>query len=155
MFQSGRKVVNEGIILGPVDILVLFERIDDHIAKVTSELDAVEAGADLRNQCLYPLQTLRSQVEMQTSVAHIFQAQEEAREEVDDALVKIEEETKKIQAEPQGPDKPYVKKRRVVKVAPLSTKAYLETQEDVNEFLEKLRQELEAALKAESRIEIR
>ena len=101
------------------------------------------------------MQTLRSQVEKQASIAHIFQAQEEAREEVDAALVRIEEAVKKTQVRKQGSDKPYVKKRRVIKVAPLSTKSYLETQADVDEFLNKLRQELEAAIKADERVEIR
>ena len=109
----------------------------------------------MRNQCLYPLQTLRSQVEKQASVAHIFQAQDEAREEVDAALVRIEDAVpRRCSGEKRGRISPMSRRRRVVKVAPLSTKTYLETQADVDEFLNKLRQELEAAIKADERVEI-
>ena len=131
------------------------QRIDEHVAKVSSELDAIEAIADLRNQCLYPLQQLRNQVEEQGSVAHISGTKDEAREEVDTAILKIEEAVKKQQGETPGTYKPNFKKLRMVEVAPLSTKTYLETQQDVDEFLEKLRQELEAAIKADERVEIR
>lgn len=48
-----------------------------------------------------------------------------------------------------------VKKRRVVRVAELSTAIYLETQQDVDAFVEKLRQKREAAIAADERVEIR
>ena len=54
----------------------VLQRIDAHIAKVEAELDAAQASNELRNQCLYPLQTLKRQVEAQTSIAHINQAQQ-------------------------------------------------------------------------------
>jgi hypothetical protein len=53
----------------------VLQRIEVHIAKVETELDAAHASSDLRNQCLYPLQSLKRQVEKQDSIAHINQAQ--------------------------------------------------------------------------------
>jgi hypothetical protein len=48
-----------------------------------------------------------------------------------------------------------VKKQRVVQPARLVTTTYLETPEDVNSFLNALRQELEQALGNNERIQIR
>ena len=52
--------------------------IDDAIAAITQDIEAAEGDAALRSACLGPLQTLRSQVEWQESIAHISQADSEA-----------------------------------------------------------------------------
>ncbi len=52
-------------------------------------------------------------------------------------------------------DKPYAKKRRVVRATELSSGTYLVTQQDVDVFLENLRQKLKAAIAADERVEIR
>ncbi len=135
----------------------VLQRIDAHLAKVGSELDAAQASNDLRNPCLYPLQTLRRQVEAQTSIAHINQAQQSAVEAADEAIDKIEAATKERAEKDIGEKKPpvYVKKRRIIQAARLAPKAPLETQADVDGYLERLRQALEAAISAGERIEIR
>ena len=132
----------------------VLQRIDAHVAKVESELDAAQASNDLRNPCLYPLQTLRRQVEAQTSIAHINQAQQSAVEAADEAIDKMEAASKEKDI---GEKKPpvYVKKRRIVQAARLAPKALLETQADVDGYLERLRQALEAAIGAGERVEIR
>jgi len=48
-----------------------------------------------------------------------------------------------------------VKKRRLVEVKKLSTVTFIETQKEVDDFLDKLRSELEAALEAGERIQIK
>ena len=120
-------------------------------------MDAAQASDDLRHPGLYPLQTLRRQVEAQTSIAHINQAQQSAEEAADEAIDKIEAATKaraeKDIAEKQPPV--YVKKRRIIQAARLAPKALLETQADVDGYLERLRRELEAAIGAGERVEIR
>lgn len=88
------------------------------------------------------------------NVSHRW-AQEKASEEIDAALAKIEEALKTAQRETPDTGKPYVKKRRVVGAAELSGRIYLETQQDVDAFLEKPRQKLEAAIAADERVEIR
>lgn len=135
----------------------VLQRIDAHVAKVGSELDAAQASNDLRNPCLYPLQTLRRQVEAQTSIAHINQAQQTAVEVADEAIDKIEAATKARAQKDIAEKKPpvYVKKRRIVQAARLAPKALLETQADVDGYLERLRRELEAAIGAGERVEIR
>jgi hypothetical protein len=151
-------------------------RIDAHIAKIEKELDRVQASSDLRNQCLYSLQTLKQQVAKHESIAHINQAWDDARDAVDEAFDKIEAASKaKPNPKPVGPTKGnggdgedqggkgtgepeppvYVKKRTIVKAAQLAPEGFLETQSDIDAYLSKLRQALESAIKNDERVEIR
>jgi hypothetical protein len=135
----------------------VLQRIDALVAKVEAELDAAQASADLRNQCLYSLQTLKRQVEKQASIAHINQAQQSAIEAADDAFDKIEAASKLKKKPEVGESEPpvYVKKRRVVQAARLAPKGFLETQTDVDNYLNKLRHALESAINNDERVEIR
>jgi hypothetical protein len=163
----------------------VLKRIDVHIARIEKELDRVYAASDLRNQCLYPLQKLKHQVEKQDSIAHINQALDDARDALDEAFEKIEAASKaKPKPKPVGPVTPpgptppkggggggggeydnkgtgeptppvYVKKRTIVEAARLASGDFLETQEDIDAYLSKLRKALEEAVAAGERIEIR
>ena len=137
-------------------------KIDGHYATLTKDIAAVNGDADLRAVCLKPLETLRQQVEGQESIAHITQAEAEAIREFDAGIARIEEYVRKQAEKPvtkgAGPattPTPVVKKQRVVKPAELVKVTYLETQDDVNAFLDTLRQELEKALANNERIQIR
>jgi hypothetical protein len=55
----------------------------------------------------------------------------------------------------ENDSKPAVKPRRVVKPADIVKTTYLETSDDVNGFLDALRQELEQAINNNERIQIR
>ena len=125
----------------------VLQDIDAQIGKVQVELDDAQAPAELRSHCLHPLQSLKRQVESQASLAHIDQARQGAIEAADDAFEKIEAAAKQKER--------LAKPRRVVKAAELAPKGFLETQEDVDGYLERLRQELEAAIRAGERVEIR
>jgi len=135
----------------------VLERIAAHIAKVQAELERAKAAPDLSNHCLYPLQNLRQQVETLTSIAHINQAQESAVEAADDAFDRIEAAAKPEEKDEVGEKKPrpYVKPRRILKAASLSPKDFLETQADIEAYLTKLRQALEASIEKGERVEIR
>ncbi len=138
-------------------------KIDQNIAEITKELEAVQATT-LQSACLGPLETLRKQVERQESVAHITQAEQAAIQAVDAAMSKIEEAANKKQAEPQPQPRggapatvpvPVVKPRCVIKPADLITVTYLETNDEVNAFLAELKTKLEAAIASGQRIQIR
>lgn len=135
----------------------VLQRIDVHIAKVEAELDTARAPADLRNQCLLPLQSLKRQVEAQSSIAHINQALQSASEAVDEAFDKIQAASESKKKPGTGETEPpvYVKKRRVVQAARLAPKGFLETQADIDDYLNELRQELESAINNNERVEIR
>jgi hypothetical protein len=165
------SAVNEALIQKRRDHAI--GKIDGHIAKVQRELDDVGASPELRNQSLSPIQKIKADVEKQTSIAHIFQLQGAAQDAADDAFAVIEEAAKATPPapvdvpldeptnsevlptpEPLVQNKPS-KKRRVVKPNTLVTQNYLESKEDVDVFLEKLRQELEDAINNNERVEIR
>lgn len=146
------------------------EKIDEHISKVKAELDEAGASPELRNQSLHPIQTIRSGIEGEESVAHIFQMQTAARDAADDAFIAIEQAAKKIAPIPPGAgaemrqpepgDEPSVKKapakkRRIVEPSQITGASYLETSEEVASFLEILRKELEEAIANNERVEIR
>jgi hypothetical protein len=141
------------------------EKIDRHIDLVKGELDEVGASSELSNQSLSSLQKIRVNVEQESSVAHIYQFQREAQDAVDNAFAIIEKAAKvapapiddgnKDEPTPQpAPPKPS-KKRRVVEPTKLVSQNFLENKEDVDIFLEKLREELEAAINNNERVEIR
>jgi hypothetical protein len=140
------------------------EKIDGHIAKVKTELDDVGATPELRNECLSPIQTIKADVEKQSSIAHIYQLQGTALDAADDAFASIEAAARvkpKPKPEDGGTDDPppappkQSKIRRVVEPTKLVTQSFLESKEDVDAFLESLRDELETAINNNERVEIR
>lgn len=130
--------------------------IDEQLGRVQTELSTAKAASDLRNACLHPLQSLKSQVTSQTSIAHIDQAAVAAVDLADEAFQRIESAAKQAEKPKVGEvaPKPYVK-RRVVKAAALAPQGLLETKEDVDAYLDKLRGALEAAIRDGERVEIR
>ncbi|BBO04473.1 hypothetical protein SG09_38230 [Bradyrhizobium ottawaense] len=155
--------------VGKVNASLLVERrsqavgkIEGYIKTLNSDLASASGDVALREACLGPLESLKSQVEKQESLAHITQAESEAMKEFDVAQARIEEFLRRsaIPVEPAGPSgdpplPPKVKKQRVVKPADLMKATYLETSGDVDQFLGALRQELEDALTKNERIQIR
>ena len=146
--------VNEGL---------LSERRARALAKITEQTASVRAevstaGGDesLKTTCLAPLENLAQRVTTHDSLAHIGQAEAEVLRLKDDALDQVErylerkaEEGKAVQ------DKPVVKPRRVVSPGKFVKSSYLESQADVDAFLDDLRKELADALAKNERIEIR
>ncbi len=129
--------------------------------QVEQEIATAKGDDSLKSSCLSRLQSLRGQVERQDSVAHITQAEQEAQQAFDDAVSKIEAWVAKQQPQPTGggePDKsstPTIKPRKVVEPSKLVASPYLETLDDVNGFLDKLRSQLEEAIHQGQRIQIR
>ena len=138
-------------------------KINNLLTIVSQELDVIDAESALRAACAGPLQKLRSHVGAEESLAHITQAKQDAQQAYDDAVTRIEEASKssKLILGGNGPGSKggttvtAVKSRRVIEPAKLVTKHYLETQDDVDEFLTSLKQNLEDALAKNERIEIR
>jgi hypothetical protein len=141
------------------------EKIDGHIAKVKAELADVGASPELRNECLSPIQIIKTNVEKQTSIAHIYQLQGSALDAADDAFAMIEaaanvkpkpepDDAGSADKPPPPPPKPS-KKRRVIEPIKLVTQNFLENKDDVDAFLKKLRDELESAINNNERVEIR
>ena len=135
------------------------EKIDGHYATLTKDMAAVKGDACLRAACLKPLELLQQQVEQEESIAHITQAEAEAVKEFDAGISKIEEFARKQAEKPgqgNGPDTSAWSRISASSSRPRLVKTtYLETQDDVDAFLDALRQELEKALASNERIQIR
>jgi len=132
-------------------------QIDAQIAAVKQELKVAGDDPTLSSSCLKPLESLKDQVAVQTSLAHITQIETEAVKLKDAAIEKIgrflaeQAEAKKGGLE----SPPKFKKPKVLIPKTLTTKTYLESQNDIEEFLAALRKELEAAIAQDERVEIR
>lgn len=140
-------------------------KIDAHIATLNKDVAAAQGEASLRAACITPVEELRKQVEREESLAHITQAEAEAVKEFDAAVGRIEDFLRKLAEQKKPPvddgsgkvppPPPVVKKQKIVKPADIVKTTYLETSDDVNGFLDALRQELEKALANNERIQIR
>ena len=127
---------------------------------VTGELDKVSAGEPLRRAATSELAKLLGTATKATSIAHIAQARQTADGAYDRALTTIEKAQappppKPDDPTPPMPPKPQVKKRRVVEARAIWSGGFIETPEDVEAFLNKLRAALEAALEADERVQIK
>lgn len=144
------------------------ELIETQIEAIRQELKAGGDDSTLSSSCLKPLESLKSQVTGQASLAHITQAETDAVNLKDSAINKIgqfiaEQEAKKAdKVKEDGPFEgdsgtatPKFKKPKIVYPKTLTTKTYLESQDDIDEFLKALRTELEVAINNDERIEIR
>ena len=130
--------------------------IAEQTATVVAEVSAAGEDESLKTTYLAPLKNLEKQVSTQDSLAHIDQAESEAVRLKDKALTGIEQYfARKAEEGKADKDKPVVKPRRIVSPAKLVTSSYLESQADVDTFLDNLRQELTDALRKNERIEIR
>ena len=129
-------------------------KLDGHLQTLTNDLEAAQMDAGFRATCLQSLEQIRHQVETEESLAHLSQCAAEALKAYDAGVQRIEAFVRPEATEPIAP-KPALKKQRVVEPAKLTKAAYLETKEDVQSFIETLRQELDAAIENNERIQIR
>ena len=128
------------------------QKIDAHLATLTADLQASPVDTNFRTECLQPLQNLRSRIATEESLAHISQGETEALKSYDAAVQRLEQ----FIAPPEiTHPQPTVKPRRIVEPAKLVKASYLETKEEVESFMDTLRQELETALENNERIQIR
>ena len=140
--------------------------IDGKIAEVQAKLAASAASAatpDTSNKALRLLQDLKTRIASQTSIAQILYLQGQGGDAMDDAMAIIEnaavvktgphvaspgDAAKPITTGQPNVPSPVAKTTRVIRVADLSTKTYLETEADVDAYVAKLRTELLAAIRA-------
>lgn len=146
------------------------------IEKVQHELDVAHAEADLRNRALRPLQALKQAIEQQTSLAHLYQHQQEAEDQADAAIEAVhawlaaKQSAKPAAAGPakavttgdatplevhDAPVSVQPKKPCILRPAALVDQTYLETAVDAAAFIGKLQAEITAALARGERVEIR
>jgi hypothetical protein len=132
--------------------------IDDKIEEVKTKLSAVGADSDLSNTALLSLQDLKKRVNSQTSIAQILYLQNQSGDVMDEAISLIDSATEKPTTKPSDPSEPNdssqplttkpPKSTHVIRAAELSSKIYLETEADVDSYVEKLKAELLKAVRS-------
>ena len=122
--------------------------LDEKINQVKKALAQIKSDPDLQNRALKPLQDIKKSILGEKSIPGIFYQTNMAEEELENALDLIETSSQK--EEKKQPSMPV----RYIQPAKVTAKNYLETQEDIEEFLVVLRKELEAALQEHVRIRI-
>lgn len=140
--------------------------IDGKIQEATQALDQAQADPSLRNAVLQPLQSLKTQLAGLVSIPRILFLQGRAGELLDEVMDKIAAAQTKASTKPTPspapggtptplpPAPPAPKPIRVVRVADLGAKTYLETEQDVDAYVAKLRAELMTAIAAGHRTRV-
>jgi len=137
------------------------ERIDRKIAEVMAALAAAKAEDSLRNAVLLPLQKLKQAIQTLISLPQIEYDLKGADDLVESALERIDKEARPSATASGGtevdtatpgvkyPGRTYVSKpTKLIKAADLSEKTFLESEGDVEDYLDRLRQALLSAVRA-------
>ena len=139
------------------------KRVDALIAEVIKTLDKVQAGSDLRNQALLPLQELKVNIGGLASIPRIRYQEEQAGNLLDEAMLAIERATAPPPSPPTAtppgtPPAATVKPPRpskVIHAAEFAQTIYLESEAEVETYIDKLKTELLGAIRSGHRARIK
>lgn len=148
-------------------------KVDPQIETIKQDLAQIGVDADFSNQCLKPLQDIRKKIEVETrsgQLNNLVTEADDAAEIAHGVIEKAVEAAKQAAAAPApNPDpvkatpaptptkvaKPEnFKPRRQITAKSVTAKQYLETTQDVEDYLSALRKQLEEAIASNARIEI-
>lgn len=127
------QAVNDDLV-GKSSAAAILE-VDEKIRSIADLLERHNAGDDDKNRLLMPLQRIKQQIQDEYSIPQITYYVKEAQETYEEEWVEIED---KFQPEPdkdKKPEKPVQK----VRPADLKVKPFLDTEEDVEKYVGKLR----------------
>jgi hypothetical protein len=122
------------------------EKVQNLIDTVRKKSEEVKANADLSNQALKPLQDIKKRLEVETTIPQVSY-------HLNDADTRFEEALEILDKSVRDPDKP-VKKTETVKVSSLSNTGFFETEQEVENFINKLRNLLLEKIRQNSRVKI-
>jgi len=134
---------------------LLLIKLEEKISVVAENLETYKASADLRNQALKPLQDIKKQVQDEQSIPNMHYQLNKADDVVDSAIEAIENAVKPPKHEGNGSILTPAKPVKYVTAVSYSPKTFLETEQDVNDFLEALRNELILFVKHNMRIRLK
>jgi hypothetical protein len=153
-------------------------KVDPQIEAIKQDLAGIGVDADFSNQCLKPIQDVRKRIETETRsgqltnlVAEADDAAEIAHSQIEKAVEAAKKAAEKPEPEPEGskvkeptvkPPTPgpsvktpeNFKPRRQIAAKSAASKPFLETSQDVEDYLSALRKQLEEAIASNARIEI-
>lgn len=125
------------------------EEVDKFIGQISEALEGYKAAPELRNKALKAIQDIKKQLQQEQNIPGMFYHQNMAKEQLETAIELIENEAGK---KPKGGAAP--KPVKFIKPSVIAAKNYIETEEDIEEFLKALKKELIEALKTNSKIRI-
>ena len=123
--------------------------IQGYIDLLNQELDKVSAEANLRTQATAELNKLLNTVGQAEIIAHITEAQQRAELAFGAGMTVIE------QARVPAKNDPPPKKLRSVVVKKLWTGGLIETSDQMEQFIKELRNELQSAIDANQRVQLK
>lgn len=128
------------------------QRLQEYLQLIKEELAKISLPEEIQRQATAELERLLADAQQSKSIAHIRQAEMTGEEAFERAMTLIE----KSHQPSLNQDKPVspVKPRRVVEPKALCS-GLIENQEQVDQFLTALRQELETAIAANERVQIK
>ena len=140
----------------------VIQQLDSGVAKISAELDLVNASADERNQVLLKLNKYtRDEINEAVNFAHLAGIERNLTlmidEQIDDIHQQVEAKAKLASLNNSNLSTPATaqpRKIRRIMARNYVGKTYLETTADVDNYLSKLRHELIAAIAADNRVEI-
>ena len=122
------------------------KEVDSKIDQLKAELDKHNADANNRNEILFPIQQVKKKIQVEFSIPEISYKVSETQELFEDAFIEIEEKF----ALPGVVEK----KTKTVKPGSFSKKLYLETEADVDEYVDSVKNALLDAVKNDIRVKI-
>jgi hypothetical protein len=127
-----------------------------YLDQIEAEVSRLALDGTVRSQAIAALERLMKEVEQSSSIAHIRQAQTQGESAFDQGMGIIERavmppDKKETDISP----KPQLKPRRLVEVKSLCPEGFIESQEQIEQFLMALRQELETAIATGERVQIK
>ena len=123
----------------------VINEIDEKVTSLVDLLDENSADDDFRNKTLYPLQTCKKKIADENSIPQIAYSLKEVQEKYDSALDAIEEAFR--------PDDD-VKEIKNIKLSNLNKKPYLDKEEDVEAFVDRVKSELLEAVRKQFRVRV-
>lgn len=121
--------------------------------RLQGALEDVRSDADFSNGVLKPLQDAKKRIEAEESISTIFYLQNNtAADEMERSFELIE--SRKPKPVDESGNVVAARQVKTIRPASLLTKGYLENEAEIREFIERLRGQLEAAMKENARIRI-
>ena len=121
--------------------------VDKRISQIKESLGGHKADSTLSNKSLKPLQDIRKHIDGEKSIPSIAYGLNQLNDAVDDSIELIEKE----QGDADKKTKPVVN----ISAASIQKKTYLESEQDIDEFLDDLRLQLQSSLNSGNRIRIK
>jgi DNA repair ATPase RecN len=139
--------VNEGLVKERRTSAI--ESLDDMISQISNLLKENKAKDNFSNNTLMPIQNIKKKIQTENSIPHITYNVNEAERLLEEALEAIDEEFVDKGGNGEEP-----KQIKTIKPASLKQKAYLDTEDDVNVFVNKVKDKLLDVVRKNIRVRI-